>query len=447
MLSTSIVGLILLVVSTLAKDNLQLAYEWREIDFKYPNAEQRWSAIEKGTFKPANVLPFGMEIYRHRLFLTLPRWRDGVPATLAYLDLNDNSTNMPALTPFPSWEAHSLLEPEPELVSPFRIRADRCGRLWVLDSRIAGVLEQSKLYGTAQLLVYDLHNDNLLRRHILPESQVKQGSFFANLAVEDADCENTYAYAGDLGSPGLVVYSWRQHESWRVHHHYFHPDPMAGNFSINGIEFQWDDGLYGLALSKAETNGFSTLYFHPLCSTMEFSVNTSVLRNKTLATSMDIYREFKVLGSRGVNTQAGAEFLDQESGVLFYSLPNLNEVACWKTSNKEYNHNTQSRVFVSNDKLIFPSDIKVDQEHRLWVLSNQLQSYIYDELYPGSINFRIFKASVEEAIADTGCSSTRKIIPDIINRLDDILNTKTTSGAAAETISSLLILLVLSFVL
>lgn len=71
-----------------SNDNLRVAYEWKEIDFKYANAEERWSAIERYEFKPNNVIPFGIEVYQSRLFVTLPRWRDGVPASLAYLDLN-----------------------------------------------------------------------------------------------------------------------------------------------------------------------------------------------------------------------------------------------------------------------------------------------------------------------------------------------------------------------
>ncbi|KAI8042554.1 protein yellow [Drosophila gunungcola] len=441
MLRASLGLLLLWAVVALGNDNLRVAYEWREMDFKYASPDQRWSAIERGEFKPANVIPFGLEVAGHRLFVTLPRWRAGVPASLAYLDLNDTSSKGPALKPFPSWQAHNLQDVEPELVSPFRVRADRCGRLWVLDSRISGVLEQTKIYGAAQLLVYDLHNDDLLRRHVLPADQLKQVSLLANLAVEDSDCENTYAYAADLGSPGLVVYSWKDQESWRVQHHFFHPDPMAGNFSINGIEFQWDDGLYGLALSKPLETGYSTLYFHPLCSTAEFSVDTGILRNKTLATSSMIYREFKVLGSRGPNTQAGAEFLDPETGVLFYALPNLNEVACWRTAT-DFSHSSQSRIFMSNETLIFPSDVKVDDQKRLWVLSNQLPVFIYDELYPGSINFRILTASVQEAIKNTACEIRTSPLPDVINRLGDILNTnikvKTNSAASLSNLSSLI---------
>lgn len=444
----SICAILLCATLAQSKDNLRVAYEWKEMDYKYENAEARWTAIENHEFRPDNVIPFGLEVYRSRMYIALPRWRDGVPASLAYFDLNDKSTKSPLLTPFPSWEAHSLAEPDPELVSPFRIRADRCGRLWVLDSRIAGVLENTTIFGPAQLLVYDLHNDNLLRRYRFPSSHIKQGSFFANLAVEDADCENTFAYAADLGSPGLVVYSWAQEDSWRVQHNFFHPDPLAGNYSIGGIEFQWDDGLYGLAVSKPQADGFATLYFHPLSSTTEFAVSTKLLRNKTLATSNDIYHDFKILGARGPNGQAGAAFLDPRTGVLFYALPNMNALDCWSTTKAEYSTNTQDRIYYSAMELVFPSEVKVDAEDRLWVLSNKLQEFIYDELYPGTVNYRILTANVVDAIENTACDTERKPLPEIVkNELDTILDrvvNKTvevaTAGVATRSLSGILII-------
>lgn len=78
----------LLIGHVHSNDNLRVAYEWKEIDFKYASPEERWSAIENFDFKPENVIPFGIEVYQSRLFVTLPRWREGVPASLAYLDLN-----------------------------------------------------------------------------------------------------------------------------------------------------------------------------------------------------------------------------------------------------------------------------------------------------------------------------------------------------------------------
>lgn len=69
-------------------DNLRVAYQWNEIDFKYRNELERTQAIDKKEFIPQNVLPVGLEVYRTRLFITLPRWKEGVPASLAYIDIN-----------------------------------------------------------------------------------------------------------------------------------------------------------------------------------------------------------------------------------------------------------------------------------------------------------------------------------------------------------------------
>lgn len=336
----------------------------------------------------------------------------------------DNSTHSPLLKPYPSWEAHNLDSQSPELVSPYRIRADRCGRLWVLDTRRMSPGDNNqKSFGATQLLVYDLHNDNLLRRYVFPMEQIKQDSLFINLAVEDGDCQNTFAYAADSGSPGLVVYSWSADDSWRVMHHFFYPDPTSGNYTIANVEFQSDYGLYGMALSKNLSDGYATLYFHPFSSTMEFSVSTEVLRNRTLATSDRIYELFKILGTRGPNAQAGASFLDTLTGVLFYALPNLNAIACWKTSNRAYTIKSQGRVYMNPVEMVFPSDIKIDDQDRLWVLSNRLQDYLYGELSNSSTNFRILTAHVNDAIENTACDIKSKPLPEIINKLGNILNT------------------------
>ncbi len=64
-------------------DNLRVAYQWKQIDWKYPSDETRAEAIANKSFVPENVIPVGLEVYQSRLFITLPRWKTGVPASLA----------------------------------------------------------------------------------------------------------------------------------------------------------------------------------------------------------------------------------------------------------------------------------------------------------------------------------------------------------------------------
>lgn len=79
---------LLVLIGYCHANKLQTIYQWQKIDFKYTNADQRQAAIDSKAFIPENVIPAAMEIYKDRLFLTLPRLKPGVPATLATIDLN-----------------------------------------------------------------------------------------------------------------------------------------------------------------------------------------------------------------------------------------------------------------------------------------------------------------------------------------------------------------------
>lgn len=292
------------------------------------------------------------------------------------------------------------------------------------------------------IIVYDLKTDNLLRKYVFPDDHVKEDSGFANIAVEDMDCEATYAYVGDLGKPGLVVYSWEKNESWRISHHYFHPDPLACDFSVKGFNFSWTDALFGLGLSAPNANNFSTLYFHPMASYDEFSVSTEYLRNQSLAESN--FNAFKLLGSRGPNAQSSVSFVDQKTGVLFYSLVNLNAVACWKTSNKEYLMKNQGRIYMNEVTMVYPTDIKVDYKDNLWILSNRMPIWMYGKLDLNDVNFRVFSAPVVDAISHTACDITPRsdILDKFVNKIKNTTNTivskiKRNSGIVALPLSIL----------
>lgn len=355
----------------------------------------------------------------------------------------------PKLIPYPSWAAHSVGKDgkPPEIISPFRVRADKCGRLWVLDNGKIGNLEKNTTNFPPAIIIYDLKTDNLIRKYVIPAEQVKQDSGFANIAVEDSDCANTYAYAADLGKPAVVVYSWAQNESWRITHHYFHPDPLACDFNVKGYNFTWDDALFGIALSAPNAEGFSTLYFHPMASYNEFSVSTQYLRNQSLAD--DNFHAFKLLGSRGPNAQSSVSFLDPKTGVLFYSLVNLNAVACWKASNKEYNMKSQGRIYMNDVTMIYPTDIKVDYNDSLWILSNRMPIWMYAKLNMSEVNFRVFSAPVVDAISHTACDITARsdILDKFVNKIKNVSSSiknavKPNSGS---TIAPTAFLVALSF--
>lgn len=52
-------------------------FAWQKLDFSYPDEYRRQMAIESGEYVPENALPVGIEIWRNKLFVTVPRWRQG----------------------------------------------------------------------------------------------------------------------------------------------------------------------------------------------------------------------------------------------------------------------------------------------------------------------------------------------------------------------------------
>ncbi|KAL1494199.1 hypothetical protein ABEB36_009833 [Hypothenemus hampei] len=419
----------IMIFAPLTANKLNISYQWKILDFDFGSVEKRQAAIQEKSFVPENNLPLGLEVYKTRIFVTVPRWKFGVAASLAYFDRTNAQMESPILKPYPNWDAHRSLGGEPpEIVSPFRIRADQCGRLWVLDTGLEGLLEEiPRVYKNTTLMIYDLHNDQLLRSYEVPYDQTTEDSFFANIAVEDENCQDTYAYLGDLGAPALLVYSWKQNRSWKVKHNFFHIKPLAGDMTVAGINFQWTDGLFGLAL-RPEKTGYSTLFFHPMTSFDEFSVNTKVLRDEAIATNKSNYYEFKYLGSRGPKSQSGASFLDKRTGVLFYALVNLNAVACWRTTNPGYSMESQGRVYMNNVTMVFPNDVKVDNDGNVWVLSDRLPEFMYTSLDYSQVNFRILSAKVSEAIKGTACASKLVKNPEIMQVIENKIGVSKTQN-------------------
>ncbi|XP_015597382.1 protein yellow [Cephus cinctus] len=414
-----------------AIDNLRVAFQWKQVEYAWPDNDTR---LLFPAYKKEDNVPLGLEVAGDRLFITVPRWKLGVAASLNYISLNDTRES-PPLNPYPSWAAHQYgAFGIPEVVSTFRIRADRCGRLWVLDTGLVDILTEPEQQAPPALIVYDLANDQIIRKYVIPADQRTTDSLFANIVVEDYSCEDSFAYLGDLGGPGLVVYSWKENRSWLVKHHFFHPDPQGGEFLVAGVTFHWTDGIFGMALAPTG-DGYSTLYFHPLSSTMEFAVSTQLLRDPDRSTSPKSFHEFQALGSRGPNGQSSVSFLDPATGILIYALTNLNAIACWKTGTT-YNIQQQGRVYMNNVTMVFPNDLKIDQNGNIWVLSDRLPVFMYSELNPEEYNFRILTGSAREAVQGTVCSMKPAVVdqsspsPNIQKMPVPVLTNRATGNAA-----------------
>lgn len=257
------------------RNPFEIVYEWRQLDFEYPTFLDRQRAILSGEFIPNNNLPLGVDRWRNRLFITMPRWKNGVPASLATLPLPAVERS-PQMRPYPSWDWHAnpdAVQPDcTRLMSVYRIWIDECERLWILDAGIVNATIQINPVCPPKIIAFDLRTDQPLFSYELPADQIKEDSLHSNLIVDirNGRCQDAYAYITDVWRFGLVVFSLAKGRSWRTTNHFYMPDPNACDYTLNNINFQWIDGVFGISLSPLNELNDRLLFFHPMSS---FGVN------------------------------------------------------------------------------------------------------------------------------------------------------------------------------
>ena len=89
--------------------------------------------------------------------------------------------------------------------------------------------------------------------------------------------------------------------------------------------------MFGLALSAPDADGFKTLYFHSMSSNTEFSIPTKLIRDKEALAKPDYWKQARVEGNKGLNTQGTAMMMDPETNIIYFTQLNKNAIACWDT--------------------------------------------------------------------------------------------------------------------
>lgn len=151
---------------------------WTYLNFAGVNAERT---------VPENGVITGIQVTPDRIFLTLPRSREGVPATLTWMPNNGVPVENQPLLPFPDWSwQQGHLDNCSGLVSVFRSRIDSCGRLWVLDSGVLTPLDGSPVNSCPpRLVAFDLKTGLAIRSVTFPP-QVMNKFLIQILDVPDA---------------------------------------------------------------------------------------------------------------------------------------------------------------------------------------------------------------------------------------------------------------------
>ena len=221
-----------------------VVYSWKQVDFQFPSEQNREELIASKEFIPSNNVIAGIKVYGENVFLTVPRWKSGVPATLVRLPYKSNGAveaskgvkDGPKLIPYPSWELNELGN-----CSAFQyvqsMEIDQHDRMWVVDVGRVNILEESSSENTCppKLVLINLKTNEILFTYEFPENVVDRETSFLNDVVvgckSEQDCT---AYISDAGDAKIVVYNLAANSSWFVTHSSMEADPEASAIETSG---------------------------------------------------------------------------------------------------------------------------------------------------------------------------------------------------------------------
>ncbi|XP_047542962.1 L-dopachrome tautomerase yellow-f2-like [Vanessa atalanta] len=390
---------------SLANEKIGEVFAWKQISYDFNgvlyNEDSNFEKTPNGLhfhqdaldsekfFIQYNNVPVGFEVYGNKVIVTVPRRRYGIPSTLNYVEM---STKSPALKPFPN---------STNLVSVYRPRIDACHRLWMVDTGLLEIPGNRSQVQKPAIVIYDLKTDRQILRYELKDTDLVNertpgGLISITVDVTSDKCEDAFAYINDLATEGMIVFSLKSKSSWRLRHPSFAHNEMSLNFSIGGYVINWRDGLFSIALSEPDAKGHRTAFYHPLVSTLEFTVNT-----KFLQSGNPIDKHVKVAGTKGCNTQSGSHDYHPGTKTLFYANVAQDAILCWRVDNKMAPENIGVAV-QDHEKLAYISDLKVIGDD-VWVLVNQMHIFVYSTLNVKDYNFYIHKANVYDLIRNTPC--------------------------------------------
>ncbi|XP_024083965.1 protein yellow-like isoform X2 [Cimex lectularius] len=378
-------GLFLILSASIVRGQwLTVTHIWWNVDFEFPTEFTRRSALMHKELIPDTVVIIDADVYKGRLFVTTPSLMPGTPATLSTVD--QFTSVAPLLRPFPDWSWHNVTDRNDcsYIKSVFRIKIDKLGRLWVVDSGVTNAFSDRTIRGNCnpKIMVFDLNDeDRLIRMHVIDKILIDDDSLLLNIAVQvmNEDGENTFAYIADSMGTRLIVYDYAKDRVFIHQHPYFFPDPAYGFYKTNGVQYTVMDGLFTLAIDEKR----DLLYFHALSSGHESRVKASILRNETITERQA--REFEAFPKRPFH--ASSEVITDRGLLVFPSLEH-NELLGWDTT-LPYETGYFHLLARDEEALQFPTGMKLAGDLFLMV-TTRLQNLLANGMAnKGEINYRI----------------------------------------------------------
>ncbi|XP_037931587.1 protein yellow-like, partial [Teleopsis dalmanni] len=131
----------------------------------------------------------------------------------------------------------------------------------------------------------------------------------------------------------------------------------------------------------------------------QFAVSTRILRDENRVE--DSYHDFMLMDERGPNAHTTARVMSDD-GIELFNLIDQNAVGCWHSS-MPYAPEYHGIVDRDDVGLVFPADVKIDENKNVWVLSDRMPVFLLSDLDYKDVNFRIYNAPLSSLVENTVC--------------------------------------------
>ncbi|KAK3609771.1 hypothetical protein CHS0354_022632 [Potamilus streckersoni] len=379
----------------------ELEYQMTKIDYDWPDEKIRQDFINNNSYIAVNNIISGIKVWRRKIFVTVPRWRPGVPSSLNRLvSFYGRGQSTPHLTPFPSWEANRIGKCSAlQYVQSMEIDPNT-NYMWVIDTgRLDIFTENPRNLCPAKLVIFDLQTEQEIDRYVFPNNVVSGSSNFLNDIVLDyVNGSVAYAYMTDTYDSKLIVFDYINRESYFISHASMLADEEGRSLTINGLTTKISSNINGIAIAS----NFQYVYFTSVASFNTYQVPTSLLRNKS-SNAQDIDASIRNIGRRKSQT-SGLAYSSKDK--MYFTSLTTNAVFQWdarldaiSAGGFRYATLQSVRQVARNDtKMVFVDSFCIDENGDLWFTANRLHEYLLNTIdisRRNGTNFHIWRYTLQ----------------------------------------------------
>ncbi|KAL3856399.1 hypothetical protein ACJMK2_011164 [Sinanodonta woodiana] len=379
----------------------EIEYQMTKLDYDWPDEAIRQDFMNNNSYIAMNNIISGIKVWRRNVFVTVPRWRPGVPASLNRLvSLYYRNHSAPHLRPFPSWKANMIGECSAlQYIQSMEIDPNT-NYMWVIDTgRLDIFTENPRNICPAKLVIYDLQTEQEVDSYVFPNNVVSGSSNFLNDIVLDyVNGSVAYAYMTDTHDSKLIVFDYVKRESYFISHASMLAEEEGRSLSINGLTIKVSSNINGIAMAY----NFQYVYFTSVASFNTYQVPTSLLRNKG-SSAQHFNASLRNIGRRKSQT-TGLVYSSKDK--MYFASLTTNAVLQWDAKRDsisaggiEYATLQSVQQVAKNDrKMVFVDTFCIDENGDLWFTANKLHEYLLNAIDisgRNGTNFHIWKYSLQ----------------------------------------------------